>query len=234
MNKNKLKNIILEEYQKIKQQLNEQTYISIKTGKELDILTLKKKHEKLPDKSMSFDDYINYLLQNNKIKKKSSSSSNSNNSEYETKILNPINKLSQEIDDFWSGVERNGSKSAHDVLFSSQGIQGSWNDDEERARNVWLKSRGNKEIKEATRILALEKQLGFTEKLSVSSTKNDRDNNDPGTVPGTAAETVLAVLKQIALRITKPINYTINWSIIHPDGSINPYIVDPEIDDDQD
>lgn len=232
--KNRLKNIILEEYQKIKQQLNEQTYTS-PGGKVVTTQQLKDKYQTYSKKNtVSFDEYVQKLVDKGKIKTKSSSSSNSNNSEYENKILNPINKLSQEIDDFWSGVERNGSKSAHDVLFSSQGIQGSWNDNEERARNVWLKSRGNKEIKEASRILALEKQLGFTEKLSVSSTRNDRDNDDPGTVPGTAAETVLAVLKQIALRITKPINYTINWSIIHPDGSINPYIVDPEIDDDQD
>jgi len=75
------------------------------------------------------------------------------------------------------------------------------------------------------------KRLGATGGSGRSSSMPNlyRILSNPSAYPSDAA-----VLKQIALRITKPINYTINWSIIHPDGSVNPYMVDPEIDDDQD
>ena len=91
--KNRLKNIILEEYQKIKQQLNEQTYTS-PGGKVVTIQQLKDKYQTYSKKNtVSFDEYVQKLVDKGKIKKKSSSSSNSNNSEYENKIFNPINKL---------------------------------------------------------------------------------------------------------------------------------------------
>ena len=81
--KNRLKNIILEEYQKIKQQLNEQTYTS-PGGKVVTTQQLKDKYQTYSKKNtVSFDEYVQLLVDAGKIKKKSSSSSNSNNSEYE-------------------------------------------------------------------------------------------------------------------------------------------------------
>ena len=76
MNKNKLKNIILEEYQKIKRDLQEQsetTYIGVSSGNKVSIETLKKMYkEAVPvanRNEFSFDDYLDNLLQDNKITK---------------------------------------------------------------------------------------------------------------------------------------------------------------------
>ena len=83
MNKDKLKNIILEEFEKIKHALQEQTtYIDAKTDKGLTDNELKSKYNKMfPDgkskttgKSFSFNQFINYLIDNGTIKKRPSTS----------------------------------------------------------------------------------------------------------------------------------------------------------------
>lgn len=133
--------------------------------------------------------------------------------EYNIEIWNKAKEYSEDLQTWWEGRTTDGSEA--NKLFNTPGVQGFWNDVEEKARDLWWNT-----SKTGNRLFRRLKKL------------YEKEISNYLLSPKTSAILpIMDAMEKIKKEITEVRNDDVEWQIEHPiTKELAMYLVDPEID----